>query len=93
MIAKPGWALISPASLFALLPVLTSRLLQQAGLNPERLILETGSRNPAENFRQLQSLLPDADGRYLLVISAFHMPRAVGVAEKQRIGLAYGSIL
>lgn len=67
--------------------VFASRLFQQTGLNPERLILETGSRNTAENFRQLQSLLPDADGRYLLVTSAFHMPRAVGVAEKQGISV------
>lgn len=67
--------------------VFASQLFQQTGLDPRRLILETGSRNTDENFRQLRSILPDVDGHYLLVTSAFHMPRAMAVAQKQGLNV------
>lgn len=61
--------------------VFASQLFQQSGLDPKRLRLETDSRNTAENFRELKAILPKDDGHYLLVTSAFHMPRAMGVAH------------
>lgn len=60
-------------------------LLSQAGIDSGRLIIETQARNTAENFRFIKPLLPELKGRYILVTSAFHMPRAVGVARKQGV--------
>ena len=56
------------------------------GLHPSRLILESASRNTYENFRNTQPLLKP-DGTYLLVTSAFHMPRSVGIARQQGINV------
>ncbi|TCO74196.1 YdcF family protein [Rhodovulum euryhalinum] len=53
------------------------RVLTSAGLDPARLILEGASRNTAENARLGRALAPARAGRWLLVTSAFHMPRAV----------------
>lgn len=49
-----------------------------AGLDKSRLILESTSRNTAENATMSLELAPDnLDGDWLLVTSAFHMKRAV----------------
>lgn len=56
----------------------TAGMLTELGVSPGRLILETGSRTTAENATLSAELAGDADGRWLLVTSAFHMPRAVG---------------
>lgn len=61
------------------------QLFAEAGLAPARLIVESKSRNTYENFVNIKSLLPDPEGKYLLVTSAFHMPRAIGIARKQQI--------
>ena len=63
------------------------KLLTSVGIDRERLIVESKSRNTFENFKFSKPLLPkfkegEARGRYLLVTSAFHMPRAVGIARK-----------
>jgi uncharacterized SAM-binding protein YcdF (DUF218 family) len=50
------------------------------GLTDARLHFDATSRNTVENARearQLASTLPHADGKWLLVTSAFHMPRAL----------------
>ena len=66
----------------------TSRaLLIQAGIDPNRIFIEPNARNTYENFIRLKPLLPDVKGRYLLVTSAFHMPRSVGIAHKQAISV------
>jgi uncharacterized SAM-binding protein YcdF (DUF218 family) len=52
-------------------------LLVGAGLDPARLILEGASRNTAENARLAAGARPKRAGQWLLVTSAFHMPRAV----------------
>lgn len=57
-------------------------LLTQAGIEQDRLIIETQARNTAENFFYIKPLLPEIKGSYILVTSAFHMPRSVGVARK-----------
>ncbi|MCX4187590.1 YdcF family protein [Methylophaga sp. OBS4] len=67
--------------------VISKALLIQAGVDESRLILESDSRNTFENFLRIKPVLPQADGRYLLVTSAFHMPRSVGVARQQQINV------
>jgi len=55
------------------------RLLVAAGLPEDRLQLENRSRNTAENAAFARHHAPDhLSGQWLLVTSAFHMPRAVG---------------
>ena len=54
-------------------------MLAEAGLDPRRLILESRSRNTFQNALMTKSILrPKASEHWLLVTSAFHMPRAVG---------------
>lgn len=62
-------------------------LLTQAGIDPERIKMENRARNTYENFEMIQPLLPEADGQYLLITSAFHMPRSVGIARKQGVNV------
>lgn len=51
-----------------------------SGIAPERIIVEQNSRNTFENAIFTRDLVHPADGsRWLLVTSAFHMPRAIGV--------------
>jgi len=55
------------------------RLFAGLGIAPERLVLEDRSRNTAENAAFTRDLVqPQPGERWLLVTSAFHMPRAVG---------------
>jgi uncharacterized SAM-binding protein YcdF (DUF218 family) len=57
------------------------------GIDPARVLVEERSRNTEENARFARALAqPAAADRWLLVTSAFHMPRAVGVFR--RIGWA-----
>jgi len=49
---------------------------------PNPIIYESESRNTYENFRNTKLLLPQKKGRYILITSAFHMPRSVAVARK-----------
>lgn len=65
----------------------STTLLTQAGIDPSRIMVETQARNTVENFKQIKAILPATDGHYLLVTSAFHMPRAVGVARQQSINV------
>lgn len=54
-------------------------LLRTLGLEPESVILENQSRNTYENAVFTRELAqPKPDERWVLVTSAFHMPRAVG---------------
>jgi uncharacterized SAM-binding protein YcdF (DUF218 family) len=54
------------------------RIFKQAGISGSRLTLEGKSRNTAENARRTRALVDGAgQGPWLLVTSAFHMPRAV----------------
>lgn len=50
------------------------------GVDPARIVTEQQSRNTDENARFTRDLLrPQAGERWVLVTSAFHMPRSVGL--------------
>jgi len=55
-------------------------LLVQGGVQPGRILREDRSRNTAENAARALALRPDGTeaGPWILVTSAWHMPRAVG---------------
>ena len=60
-------------------------LLEELGVPRTQIVLERGSRTTAENA-SLSGLSPDA-GRWLVVTSAFHMPRAVGSFRKTGVAV------
>jgi uncharacterized SAM-binding protein YcdF (DUF218 family) len=58
-------------------------LFESLGISKERLIMERRSRNTEENAEFSMAIAaPKAGERWLLVTSAFHMPRAVGLFRK-----------
>jgi uncharacterized SAM-binding protein YcdF (DUF218 family) len=58
-------------------------LFQSFGIAPERIVLEDRSRTTAENASYTKALIdPKPGARWLLVTSAHHMPRSVGVFRK-----------
>jgi uncharacterized SAM-binding protein YcdF (DUF218 family) len=59
------------------------RLLVSLGLDPARITLEDRSRNTDENARFTRALVhPEPSQVWLLVTSAYHMPRAMGLFRK-----------
>jgi uncharacterized SAM-binding protein YcdF (DUF218 family) len=60
----------------------TRRFLVGMGIDESRLVLEGESRNTAENAAFTKDLLGGGDGAIVLVTSAFHMPRSVGLFRK-----------
>lgn len=55
-------------------------LLEKLGIDLDRVTFETRARNTYENIRFSQELAKPAEGsRWLVVTSAYHMPRALGV--------------
>jgi uncharacterized SAM-binding protein YcdF (DUF218 family) len=64
-----------------------ARFIGELGLARERLVLEDHSRTTRENALYSRELLkPQPDERWLLVTSAWHMPRAVG--SFRRVGFS-----
>jgi uncharacterized SAM-binding protein YcdF (DUF218 family) len=58
-------------------------IFEQMGIPPSRLILEGRSRNTWENFVYSKKLArPQPGETWLVVTSATHMPRAMGIAAK-----------
>ncbi len=58
-------------------------LLERLGVAKARLTLERNSRNTVENAEFSKALVsPKSGERWLLVTSAFHMPRSVGLFRK-----------
>lgn len=56
------------------------RILESFGIAPERIMLEDRSRTTAENAALTRDMVkPRPGSRWLLVTSAHHMPRSVGV--------------
>jgi len=61
----------------------SARVLGQLGLDTRRVLFEDRARNTYESALLLGELRPPASGEtWILVTSAFHMPRAVGVFRK-----------
>ena len=61
----------------------SARLFQALGIERERLILETRSRDTFENAVYSRELVSPSEGEtWLLVTSAFHMPRSIGLFRK-----------
>lgn len=57
---------------------------REAGIEPARIVLEARSRTTYENAVFLHEMLkPKPGDRYVLVTSAFHMPRSVGTFRRQ----------
>ena len=57
--------------------------LSSTGLAPDRIVLESASRNTYENALRLRDILsPRPFDTWLLVTSAWHMPRAVGAFRR-----------
>jgi len=53
------------------------------GLEPERIVLEARSLNTWQNFTYTRALVKPKDGEtWVLITSAFHMPRAMAIASK-----------
>jgi uncharacterized SAM-binding protein YcdF (DUF218 family) len=60
-----------------------ARLLETLGIARNRITLEDRSRNTVENAVFSKAIVQPTPGeRWLLVTSAFHMPRAIGVFRK-----------
>jgi uncharacterized SAM-binding protein YcdF (DUF218 family) len=58
-------------------------IFETLGIAKSRLIMERGSRNTQENAEFSKALVAPKDGeRWLLVTSAFHMPRSIGLFRK-----------
>jgi uncharacterized SAM-binding protein YcdF (DUF218 family) len=58
-------------------------IFESLGVDKSRLITERGSRNTQENAQFSKALVSPKDGEcWLLVTSAFHMPRSVGLFRK-----------
>ena len=63
---------------------LAKAFFQQQGLNMTRVRLEDGSRTTRENAQQVAKLLgKTCQGPWLLVTSAWHMPRSMAVFEAE----------
>lgn len=59
------------------------RFFRAFGLSPDRLVMETTSRNTDENAQNSRQILADNGlSNCLLITSAFHMPRSVGLFRK-----------
>lgn len=62
--------------------------LEAAGVAPERIVLEGQSRNTYENAMLLRGILhPQPGDQWLLVTSAWHIPRAVGAFRQAGFGV------
>ena len=63
--------------------IVARKLFSQLGLNPKRVRFESDSKNTLENALKSYNLIkPTAGQRWILVTSAFHMPRSVGLFRK-----------
>jgi uncharacterized SAM-binding protein YcdF (DUF218 family) len=62
---------------------IAAELLDEFGVERDRVVLEEASRTTAENATRLRAMLAPKPGEHwLLVTSAFHMPRAIGAFRK-----------
>ena len=63
--------------------IVARKVFSQIGLDPERVRFESDSKNTLENaLKSYELIKPTPDQRWILVTSAFHMPRSVGLFRK-----------
>jgi uncharacterized SAM-binding protein YcdF (DUF218 family) len=62
--------------------VTAQRFFSDLGAEPSRLLLEQESRNTHENAELTLAMLGGTEGNIVLMTSAFHMPRSVGIFRK-----------
>jgi uncharacterized SAM-binding protein YcdF (DUF218 family) len=62
----------------------TARLFfEQMGLDPDRVIFDSQSRNTMENAQNIFKIVkPQKGEKWVLITSAWHMPRSVGIFRK-----------
>jgi uncharacterized SAM-binding protein YcdF (DUF218 family) len=66
--------------------LLAAEQMKRLGISTERLLIETASQTTWDNARNTKALLgAAAQGRWVLITSAWHMPRAMG--SFQKVGL------
>lgn len=71
-----GRAAVDPAAL-------SERLFLDLGIAPDRLLIEPEARNTWENAVLLKAMVdPQPGQRWLLVTSAWHMPRSMGIFRR-----------
>ena len=64
------------------------QLAQESGLPPDRIVIEPAAQNTFENAQFTAPLLnQNFTGRWVLVTSASHMPRAIGCFRKAKIAI------
>lgn len=57
------------------------------GISRDRLLVERNSRNTREHAAAMAKMLPDKKGQWVLITSAFHMPRSLGCFKKEGINV------
>lgn len=65
-------------------------ILRRLGLSPDRLLLEDKARDTYENavFSGAMMKASQGQGRWLLITSAYHMPRAMGCFRKAQVDVS-----
>lgn len=58
------------------------RFFTDMGITQDRLVLESEARNTEENAQLTKAMLAGIEGPVVLVTSAFHMPRSMGLFRK-----------
>lgn len=59
------------------------RFLTSVGIDPARIVVERQSQNTCQNARHIHTAVtPEPDDRWVVVTSAFHMPRTMGCFDK-----------
>ena len=63
--------------------IVARKFFSQLGLNPKRVRFESDSKNTLENALKSYELIKPTPGqKWILVTSAYHMPRSVGIFRK-----------
>ena len=63
---------------------IAAKILRGLGINTNEIIFEASSRNTYEHPREIRKLVaPKPEETWILITSAYHMPRAVGVFRAQ----------
>ena len=63
--------------------IVARKIFSQIGLEPKRVRYESDSKNTFENaLKSYELIKPTPDQRWILITSAFHMPRSVGLFRK-----------